>query len=260
MAPRSQISDERLQDAVNVILTLHNEDGGWATYENNRGFGWYEMFNPSEVFGDIMIDYSYVECTSACITALCGFAEVQPQHRSAEVLNAIQAGRHFLKTIQRSDGSWYGSWGTCFTYGTWFGIEGLIAAGEDAATSKHVLQATQFLLSKQNPNGGWGESYMACVNKAFPADGTGPYGEDGSGVVQTAWALLGLMAADCGDKAAIDRGIGFLMRKQLISGDWAQEGITGVFNRSCGITYTAYRNVFPMWALVRFSKKYEQEK
>ena len=260
VAPRSQISDERLQDAVNVILTLHNEDGGWATYENNRGFGWYEMFNPSEVFGDIMIDYSYVECTSACITALCGFAEVQPQHRSAEVLNAIQAGRHFLKTIQRSDGSWYGSWGTCFTYGTWFGIEGLIAAGEDAATSKHVLQATQFLLSKQNPNGGWGESYMACVNKAFPADGTGPYGEDGSGVVQTAWALLGLMAADCGDKAAIDRGIGFLMRKQLISGDWAQEGITGVFNRSCGITYTAYRNVFPMWALVRFSKKYEQEK
>jgi len=259
VAKRSQVSAERLQDAVNVLLTLHNEDGGWATYENNRGYGWYEMFNPSEVFGDIMVDYSYVECTSACITALCGFSEVQPTHRSAEVLNAIQAGRQFLKSIQRADGSWYGSWGTCFTYGTWFGIEGLIAAGENAATSRHVQKATKFLLSKQNPNGGWGESYMACVNKAYPADGTGPYGEDSSGVVQTAWALLGLLAADCADKAAVDRGISFLMGKQLVSGDWAQEGITGVFNRSCGITYTAYRNVFPMWALVRYANKFEKE-
>ena len=88
--PENRISDENLKDACNVILTLHNPDGGWATYENNRGYGWYEMLNPSEVFGDIMIDYSYVECTSACMTALKKFSEVFPTHRSAEVLNAIQ--------------------------------------------------------------------------------------------------------------------------------------------------------------------------
>merc|ERR1711898_75917 len=101
------ISDERLCDAVDVILALQNADGGWATYENNRGYRWYEMLNPSEVFGDIMIDYSYVECTSACITGLKTFAE--------EVPNVIQAGRKFIKSIQRKDGSWYGSWGNCFT-------------------------------------------------------------------------------------------------------------------------------------------------
>jgi squalene/oxidosqualene cyclase-like protein len=85
-----RISDENLKNACNVILTLHNPDGGWATYENNRGYGWYEMLNPSEVFGDIMIDYSYVECTSACVTALKKFSEVYPTHRAAEILNAIQ--------------------------------------------------------------------------------------------------------------------------------------------------------------------------
>ena len=84
------IPDDRIFDAVNVILTYHNEDGGWATYENNRGYGWYEMLNPSEVFGDIMIDYSYVECTSACVTALKKFSEAYPTHRAAEILNAIQ--------------------------------------------------------------------------------------------------------------------------------------------------------------------------
>ena len=99
---------------------------------------------------------------------------------------------------------------------------------------------------------------MSCVNKVYPDDGTGVYGTNRSGIVQTAWALLGLLAADCVDKKAIDRGIQFLMSKQLPSGDWVQEGITGVFNRSCGITYTAYRNVFPIWALGRYGKKYEK--
>lgn len=117
-----KISRKRLEDACDVILSYQNRDGGWATYENNRGEGWYEMMNPSEVFGDIMIDYSYVECSSACVTALVSFAKTYPDYRSAEVWNSIQSGRAFLKSIQRNDGSWYGSWGVCFTYGTWFGI------------------------------------------------------------------------------------------------------------------------------------------
>jgi cycloartenol synthase len=167
-----RIPKNRLQDAVDVILSLHNSDGGWATYENNRGHGWYEMLNPSEVFGDIMIDYSYVECTSACITALLSFSKDIPHYKTAQVRNAIRAGVKFLKSIQRNDGSWYGSWAVCFLYGTWFGVEGLIAAGE-APDSYSVRKATEFIISKQNPNGGWGESYVACVNKAYPYDGTG---------------------------------------------------------------------------------------
>lgn len=77
-------------------------------------------------------------------------------------------------------------------------------------------------------------------------------------MVQTAWALLGLVAGGCTDQQAMDRARDFLMRKQLPTGDWAQEGITGVFNRSCGITYTAYRNLFPMWALARYSVNFEK--
>ena len=51
-----------LSDAVNVILSFQNGDGGWASYENTRGGAWFELLNPAEVFGDIMIDYTYVEC------------------------------------------------------------------------------------------------------------------------------------------------------------------------------------------------------
>ena len=54
-------------------------DGGYATYENTRGYGWYEWLNPSEVFGDIMIDYSYVECSMASNGALA-----PGQHKGAK--------------------------------------------------------------------------------------------------------------------------------------------------------------------------------
>lgn len=147
------IPDERLFKAVNVILTLQNVDGGFATYENNRGYRWYEWLNPSEVFGDIMIDYSYVECSMASLSAIYAFHQAYPAHRSREVQEAIAAGRRFIKSIQREDGSWYGSWGCCFTYGTWFGVEGLVLSGEPKH-SDALRRACHFLLSKQNANGG----------------------------------------------------------------------------------------------------------
>lgn len=69
-----------------------------------------------------------------------------------------------------------------------FGVEGLIAAGE-SSESESICRAMEFLLSRQNANGGWGESYVACVNKEYPLDGTGKgFGTGNSGVVQTAWA------------------------------------------------------------------------
>lgn len=74
------IDEKRLSDAINVILSFQNGDGGWATYENTRAGAWLEMINPAEVFGDIMIDYSYVELSSACLQAMSKFKKVYPNH------------------------------------------------------------------------------------------------------------------------------------------------------------------------------------
>jgi len=250
-------SKKRFDDAIHVLLTLQNEDGGWATYENNRGFGWYEQLNPSEVFGDIMIDYSYVECTSASLTALVEFLHHFPETpRASEIKTSINRGRIFIRRIQRMDGSWYGSWACCFCYGCWFGIEGLVAAGESPLSSQAITKCVRYLLRHQRANGGWGEDFTSCYDKSYAKEGMARYGDEGSGVVSTAWALLALSAAKCRDVEAIRRGVQYLMSKQLPSGDFPQEGIAGVFNRACGITYTAYRNVFPMWALGRCANVY----
>ncbi|RWV77158.1 hypothetical protein GW17_00062061, partial [Ensete ventricosum] len=124
-----QIDGRKLYDAVNVILSLMNQDGGFATYELTRSYAWLEIINPAETFGDIVIDYPYVECTSAAIQALTSFKKLYPGHRREEIDNCITKSARFIEKIQQADGSWYGSWGVCFTYGTWFGVEGLVAAG-----------------------------------------------------------------------------------------------------------------------------------
>jgi len=257
-ASMPKFPDEHCFDSVQFLLSYQNADGGWATYENCRGWSWYELLNPAIVFGDIMIDYSYVECTSSSMQALQSFRKQFPDHRAKEIKVAVERGARFIEAMQRDDGSWYGCWGNCFTYGCWFGIDGLLCAGRQPSSCKPIRRCASFLLSKQNADGGWGEDFASCFNREY-AQRDKLYGCDsGSTVVCTAWALLALMAAECEDSAAVRKGIGFLMRRQLPSGDWAQENIAGVFNRSVGITYTAFRNVFPLWALGRYATSYRE--
>lgn len=59
----------------------------------------------------------------------------------------------------------YGSWAVCFTYGTWFGVKGLIAAGRTFKNSPAIRKACDFLMSKELPFGGWGESYLSSQDQ-----------------------------------------------------------------------------------------------
>ncbi|KAJ4839941.1 Cycloartenol synthase [Turnera subulata] len=222
------LTANRFYDAVNVILSLQNGDGGFATYELTRSYSWLELINPAETFGDIVIDYPYVECTSAAIQALTSFKNLYPGHRREEIEHCIRKAATFIEKIQEADGSWYGSWAVCFTYGTWFGIKGLVAAGKNFSNCSSIQKACDFLLSKQCASGGWGESYLSCQDKVYSnLEG------NRSHVVNTAWAMLAL----------IDAG----------------QEIMGVFNRNCMITYAAYRDIFPIWALGEYRTRVLQD-
>ena len=153
--------------AVNVILSYQNANGGWPTYELQRSFAAIELLNPAETFGDIMVDYSYVECSSACITALTAFRTRVPGHRDAEIDAALRRGRAWVEGAQRPDGSWYGSWAVCFTYGCWFGAKALRALGLTVDTCDAQRRVAAFLVQRQRPDGGWGESYLSCQDKVY---------------------------------------------------------------------------------------------
>ena len=122
------------------------------------------MLNPSEVFGDIMIDYSYTECTSAVLQAITAFAARFPKFRASELERSLARMEGYIRGQQRSDGSWEGSWGVCFTYGTWFGVEALVSRGHSYSDSA-VANACRFLLAQQRPDGGWGEDFESCTQR-----------------------------------------------------------------------------------------------
>lgn len=235
------LETRRMEEAVDWILSMQNRDGGWATYEPTRGPVWLERLNPSRVWADIMIDYSYPECTSACVQALVAYRDRDPAFRRNAVARAIRRGRRFLLRSQRPDGAWEGSWGICFTYGTWFGVAGLRAAGV-APGHRAIRRAATLLEDRQLADGGWGERWESCLERRWVPTTEGQ-------AVMTSWALLALVAAGRGDSEAVRRGAELLRARQRADGTWPPEHIAGMFNRTCAIHYDNYLKIFPVWAL-----------
>lgn len=242
------VDDRRIFDAIDTVLTFQNASGGCASYETQRGSELLEWLNAAEVFGRIMVEYDYPECTTAVVTALSLFSKHYPDYRAAEIKKAKTRMVNWIRSNQAKDGSWYGSWGICFTYATMFALESLESIGETYATSAASRRGCEFLLAHQRPDGGWSESYKACES--------GVYTEHPSGslVVQTAWAILGLMYAEYPDRSRIEAGVRFIMGRQQKTGEWLEEAIEGVFNKSAMITYQNYKFTFPMMALGRWAR------
>ena len=244
----ARIDDSRLEDAAKLLLTWQNEDGGFPTYELKRGSDVLEWLNPSLVFDRIMVDYSYVECTSACIQALVHYRQARPERFPAGGEEALRKAEAYVRAQQRADGSFEGSWGVCFSYGTWFAVAGLRALG--APSSDRALQAARrFLLAHQRTDGAWGETAESCRERRWVEAETGQ-------VVTTAWALLALMEAGDAPRSAIDRGLSFLLSRQQADGSYPNERIAGVFNRTCAIHYDNYLKIFPAWVFGRYASLY----
>ena len=218
------VSDERLRDSIDTLLTMQNASGGFASYEPTRGSEYLEVLNAAEVFGRIMVEYDYPECSTAVVTALRLFSKHDPGYRKADISKALDGALKYIRKAQRPDGSWYGSWGICFTYAGMFALESLASVGENNSNSPRVAKACEYLISKQRDDGGWGESYKSCE--------TGIYVQRESQIVMTSWAIIGLMVAEYPDRAPIERAVRLIIGRQQRNGEWLQEGIEGVFNKS----------------------------
>ncbi|ORY72154.1 terpenoid cyclases/protein prenyltransferase alpha-alpha toroid [Pseudomassariella vexata] len=248
-----RLDDQRIFDAIDTLLTYQNSSGACSSYEPTRGGEWMEALNAAEVFGKIMVEYEYVECSTAVITALSLFSQHWPDYRTDEIKRIKTGVLAFIKRSQYPHGGWYGSWAICFTYATMFALESLASVGETYENSSYAKKGCDFLIARQREDGGWSESYRSCERDEYTEH------PSGSQVVMTAWAVIALIRADYPDIEPIKRGIKLIMDRQQPNGEWLQEAIEGVFNKSCMISYPNYKFTFTMKALGMFAKKYPNE-
>ncbi|KAG0149788.1 hypothetical protein CROQUDRAFT_653055 [Cronartium quercuum f. sp. fusiforme G11] len=247
------ISKERLCQAVDVILSLQNLNGGYGSYELIRGPSWLEWLSPAEIFAKTMVEICYVECTTACLTALSVFNQHFSDYRADEISLARQSAIKFIHQSQRPDGSWYGSWAVCFTYATMFALESLSLNGETYDNSIRVKKACKFLIDRQMKDGGWGESFESCEQDVY-------IHHQKSQIVQTSWAILGLISVKYPQLDSIKRGCQFIMSRQKSNGEWdeEEESIKGVFNKTTSVTYPNYKFAWTIWALGKAFKQYPE--
>ncbi|OYV53202.1 MAG: squalene--hopene cyclase [Rhodospirillales bacterium 20-60-12] len=225
-----------IERARGWIIGMQSSNGGWGAFDSDNDFQYLNHI-PFADHG-ALLDPPTADVTARCISFLAQLGHQQDRP-------AIDRAVEYLRREQEKDGSWFGRWGTNYIYGTWSCLCALNAASL-AHDEPMIKRAVSFLVDTQRDDGGWGED-----EESYAGAPPGRYSE--SLPSQTAWALLGLMAAGEARHPAVARGVAYLQAAQESSGSWSEKPYNAVgFPRVFYLRYHGYPRFFPLLALSRY--------
>jgi len=230
--------------AVTWLLSMQSKNGGWAAFDQD---------NDKEILNEVpfadhkaLLDPPTVDVSSRILWCLgkLGFKRDHP---------SVQRALAFVKSRQEPDGCWWGRWGVNYIYGTFLALNGLKHIGEDMS-QPFISKAVHWLTAHQNEDGGWGETCESYANPELRGQGV-------STASQTAWAILGLVAANEACNPVAKKGVDFLLQRQNAEGTWWEDEFTGTgFPVHFFIKYHMYQHFFPLMALSRYRNAIEEGK
>ncbi|MFL2679459.1 MAG: squalene--hopene cyclase [Alphaproteobacteria bacterium] len=229
-------NDERIKQCLERtrqwIISMQSKNGGWGAFDINND----KYYLNSIPFADhgALLDPPTVDVSARCISFL-------KQQNDSKSSNSINQGVKYILSEQEKDGSWYGRWGTNYIYGTWSVLSALNLI--DFKEKNNVFaNAINYLKSMQRVDGGWGEdgkSYFSGYENTSKS----------STPSQTAWAIMGLIAAGEINSKEVEKGLRYLLKKNL---DWDEEYFTAVgFPKVFYLKYHGYAKYFPLLTLYK---------
>ncbi len=239
--PNEQLKQAAIARTVAWIGTMQCQAGGWAAFDLNNNQAWLNALPYADL--KAMIDPNTADVTARVLEMLGKIENVTME--KSRVTRALD----YLVKEQEIEGCWFGRWGVNYIYGT----SGVLAALSLIAPQSHrsnIERGANWLISCQNPDGGWGETCLSYNDPSLKGKGN-------STASQTAWALIGLIAAGeaTGNLAmtTIEQGVNYLLATQQSDGKWDESEFTGTgFPGHFYLKYHFYQQHFPLTALGRY--------
>ena len=231
--------EESIHRATRWIVGMQSKNGGYGAFDVDNTHYYLDEI-PFADHGALL------DPPTSDVSARCAMLMAKVAQDHDEYLPALKRTIDYIRNEQEADGSWFGRWGTNYIYGTWSVLLGLEQTNLSKADPIYT-QAVKWLKSKQREDGGWGEDNHSYHDKLV----SGSYRF--STAFQTAWAVLGLMAAGEATSPEVKAGIDFILRHQQVDGVWNDKCFTAPgFPKVFYLKYHGYDKFFPLWALARY--------
>ncbi|MEJ2686179.1 MAG: squalene--hopene cyclase [Gammaproteobacteria bacterium] len=225
--------------AAHWVAGMQSGNGGFAAFDVDNTY-YYLNEIPFADHG-ALLDPPTADVTARSLALLSRLNKRDGSYR-----DHLAAAMEYLRSEQESDGAWFGRWGTNYIYGTWSVLAALEVAGL-SAQDPAVRRAVHWLKSTQRPDGSWGETNESYFDAQLRGQA------DAGTAFQTAWAVLGLMAAGEAAAPEVRAGIDYLLGRQNGDGLWEDPQFTAPgFPRVFYLKYHGYSKYFPLWALARY--------
>jgi len=240
--PNENLKKQAIKRAVNWIISMQCKSGGWAAFDIDNDQEWLNYIP----YGDLkaMIDPNTADVTARVIEML-GVCKISiPPQKLDQAMN-------YLLGEQETEGCWFGRWGVNYIYGT-SGVLSALALINPQKYLSNIEKGASWLKQVQNPDGGWGETCLSYRDPNFKGKGD-------STPSQTAWGLMGLIAAGEArqkfDFTSMEKAVNYLLTTQRLDGTWDESYFTGTgFPGHFYLKYHLYQQYFPLLALGRYRR------